>query len=117
MKNKLSGNTGVAFRLLLASVIYVAGIFGLLGIYFLIIGLSQVFFVFGYLQSPVGVLWCIMLFLAPFAVTAINLCGVVFQIKALVNGESKIKNTLMMAFTVIYEIVSVWFCVDFMKGL
>ena len=58
----------------------------------------------------------VMLILHPFFATHVNICGIVFQIIALKNGESKVKNILMMVFTVLYEAASIWFFIRFWEG-
>ena len=113
MKNKSSAKTKVAFFLFLASTIYISQTVSFLILNLLFYYISPVFEPF--INLFVG-LWFVMTLFSPFIVTPINICGIVFQIIALSKGESKIKNILMMVFTVLYEAASIWFFIRFWEG-
>ena len=53
-----------------------------------------------------------LLLVLPFVTTVINTVSIIFQIMALRCGESKAKNVIMMAITILYEVIvvlaSVW---------
>ena len=113
MKNQSSGKTKVAFFLFLASTIYISQTVSFSILRPLFDYISPVFDPF--INLFVGP-WFVMTLFSPFIVTPINICGIVFQIIALSKGESKVKNILMMVFTVLYEVASIWFFIRFWKG-
>jgi len=62
-------------------------------------------------------LWIVMWLLQPLFATVFNVIGMVFQISALREGESKVKNILMMVFAVIYEAASIWLFIRLLEGI
>ena len=57
-----------------------------------------------------------MLISYPVAGTAINIFSVIFQIRAIRNNESKVKNIIMMIVTILLEAVVILFFVRFWQG-
>ena len=52
----------------------------------------------------------------PVVGTAINIFSVIFQIRAIRNNESKVKNIIMMIVTILLEAVVILFFVRFWQG-
>ena len=113
MKNKSSAKTKVAFWMFLANVAYI--------VMFLIFGFAATalevpcnrdgaYLIFAYL-------WIVMWIFQPLFATVCNAIGVGFQISAMREGESKIKNILMMVFAVLYEAASIWLFIRFWQGV
>lgn len=110
MKNKTLNATKTAFLILLLHIAYIA----LMLFFFLIAGIFESF---EFVYVPFLAFSILMLF--PFmlpATTAINLSSLCFQILALLRGESKIKNILMMIFTALYEIAIIGLTIRIWQG-
>ena len=57
------------------------------------------------------------LYLFPFVTTGINATSIAFQILALRQNESKVKNIVMMAISILYEVVIIAFFICFFQGV
>ena len=57
-----------------------------------------------------------MILVYPLIATVINAASIIFQIIALRNNESKVKNIIMMIITVLYEIAVIVFFAYFWQG-
>jgi hypothetical protein len=113
MKYNAVTKTKAAFWMFLANVAYI--------VMFLIFGFAATalevpcnrdgaYLIFAYL-------WIVMWIFQPLFATVYNAIGVGFQISAMREGESKIKNILMMVFAVLYEAASIWLFIRFCQGV
>jgi len=58
-----------------------------------------------------------LLCLFPFVTTGINATSIAFHILALRQNESKVKNIVMMAISILYDVVIIAFFICFFRGL
>ncbi len=110
-KTKISFSK-ISFLILLLHFVYAA----LFAIFMLIAGLLEepcnrdgIYLVFSIISIA-------LLCFFPFAATGINNASIAFQILALLQNESKVKNIVMMAIAISYEIAVIIFFIWFWQG-
>ena len=63
-----------------------------------------------------GISTAVLMLSYPIVGTATNIFSVIFQIRAIRNNESKVKNIIMMIVTILLEAVVILFFVRFWQG-
>ena len=112
MNTKNVSKTKISFLILLLHFVYAT----LFAIFMLITGLLEkpcnrdgIYGVFAMISIA-------LLCFFPFAATGINTTSIAFQILALRQNESKVKNIVMMAIAMSYEIAVIIFFICFWQG-
>lgn len=112
MKNINISKTKSAFLILLIHLVYIA----LFAVFMLIASLLEapcnndgIYVVFA------GISIALLCFY-PLAATGINIISIIFQVLALRGNESKVKNLIMMAVAILYEIAVIAFFIRFWQG-
>ena len=112
MSSKASNKTKKSFLILLLHIAYIV----LFAVFMSISGWLEIpcyrggIYLF-FADTSIG-----LLLVLPFVTTLINTVSIIFQIIALRCGESKVKNVIMMAITILYEIAVIVVSVLFWQG-
>ena len=89
----------------------------LFGIFMLIAGLLEFPFNRSGIYEVFAMISIALLCLFPFVTTGINATSIAFHILALRQNESKVKNIVMMAISILYDVVIIAFFICFFRGL